>query len=138
MTPTIVFPNPETADQVQAQLAAGITAIQAARDAASQDVAVAEGLRTTAANLKTQAETQRTQVLAFTPNATYSQAQLAAVRDAVGQVLARQALILEALAGLFAHRGAVDQNAVRTDDALLWLARLAAGVLEDTPTTPND
>lgn len=113
------------------QLAAGITAMVAARDDAQADVPVAQGLQQSALAHKTAATTQRGQVTAFTPAATYSATQLGQVRDQLALVLERQAVILQAMADMYAYRVAVDRNAVDTDNALLWLAQLVARVLND-------
>jgi hypothetical protein len=53
------------------------------------------------------------------------------VRNAIVDVLARVEEIQQALADFYAYRVAVDRNAVITDDALLWLARLVSGALDD-------
>lgn len=131
---SVIFPSAQVADAIRAQLGAGVTALTVAQAAARADIPVAQDLRATAQAGETAARTQRAGVAAFTPSATYKPGELAAVRDQLAAVLDRQAAILDALAGLYAYRAAVDRNAVATDDALLWLARLAAGLLED-PTT---
>lgn len=113
------------------QLANGVTDIVAAREAAEQDVVVAQGLRATALDVQSSAIAQRDAVLAFAPAATYQQTQLAAVKSQLAQILARQDLIAQALAGIYGYRIAVDENAVVTDNALLWLAQLMSGILDD-------
>lgn len=54
---------------------------------------------------------------------------LAAIRDSIRDILARQEQILQALADWYTYRIAVDQNAVTTDDAIICLARLESGRL---------
>ena len=129
---TVVFPDPQAAATFQDQLVAGVAVLAAAKANAQDDIPVAQGLRATALDGKTAAQTQRSQVAGFVPNATYRAADLAAVRDQLLTVLDRQAAILQALADIYQYRVAVDQNAVTTDNALLWIARLASGLLDDT------
>lgn len=131
MIVTVVFPDPNTAAAVRAQLAAGVEGIQQARAAAAADITEADNLRAAAGTHRAAAAAQRAQVAAFTPAATYRASEMTAVRDQIAAVLQRQELILTALADMYAYRAAVDRNAVITDDALLWLARLAAGLIDD-------
>jgi hypothetical protein len=122
----------EAAQQrLREQLAAGVADIAAARAAAADDQVRAEALRTQALDAKAATVTQRQAVEAFAPAATYSATQLGQVRNAIADVLARVEEIQQALADFYAYRVAVDRNAVITDDALLWLARLVSGALDD-------
>lgn len=111
------------------QLAAGVSGIQAARTAAIADVAAAKALRDAATTAQTAAQQQRATVAGWVPSTAYKAADLVAIRDQVATVLDRQAAILGALADLGTYRAAVDENAKTTDDALLWLAQLASGLL---------
>jgi hypothetical protein len=111
------------------QLASGVTAILAARDAASADVAQADNLQAQANTLSQQTQARITAVSAFVPGTTYRQADILAIRDELVSILNRQKTITDAMAGMYAYRKNVDQNAMTTDNALLWLARLASGVL---------
>lgn len=120
----------EAATGLREQLAAGIDALIAARDAADADIPVAEGLHATATAAHGQAVTQRAQVAGWTPSPAYQPGDLVAVRDQLAAVLDRQAAILTALADIYTYRAAVDRNAVTTDESLLWLARLASGLLD--------
>lgn len=113
------------------QLTSGVSSIIAARDAAVQDAVVAAGFQAQANAAEESTETQHATVTAFAPSATYSQAQVVAIRDAIADLLVRVAQIQQALAEIYSYRVAVDNNAVLTDDALLWLARLASGSLGD-------
>jgi hypothetical protein len=117
--------------QLRDQLAAGVADILAARAAAEADRVTAEELRTLALDAKASTATQRQAVAAFVPAATYSAAQMGQVRNAIVDVLVRVEEIQQALADFYAYRRQVDANAVITDNALLWLARLASGVLEE-------
>lgn len=117
---------------VREELAAGVAAITAAREAAAADIPTAEGLAQAAAASRDQASAQRAQVAGWTPSTTYRAADLVAVRDQLVTVLNRQAAILDALVGANGWRPAVDRNAVTTDNALLGLARLTAGMLDDS------
>jgi hypothetical protein len=128
---TVVFPDPQTAAAFQAQLVAGVAVLESAKDTATADITTAQGLRATALNGLTAAQTQRGTVAAFVPSATYKATDLAAVRDQMLTIIDRQAAILQAIADIYTYRAAVDQNAVTTDDALLWIARLASGLLTD-------
>lgn len=109
------------------QLLAGTAQIVTARNAATADISTAETLRTDALSVKAAANTQKTQVDAFAPGTTYKQSDLTAIRSALSQILARQALIIDTIASLAAWRKAVDENAVTTDNALLWLAKHTTG-----------
>lgn len=120
-----------TLHRLRNQLAAGVADITAARTAALEDQARAETLQARALDAKITTLTQRTAVASFAPAGTYSAAQLGQVRNAIADVLDRVAEIQQALADFYSYRAAVDRNAVTTDDALLWLARLAAGLLDD-------
>jgi hypothetical protein len=117
----------EAAATLLQQLSSGVASIQAARDAASNDIATADGLQTQALTVKGQADTKRTQAAGFVASATYQQAQINALRDAIVDILDRQSLYAQTWADAFAYRKAVDQNAITTDDALLWLARYVSG-----------
>lgn len=117
------------AEALRAQLAEGVAAILAARDAADADRAQADNLKAQADSLSQAIQARIAAVSAFTPGATYRQSDLVAVRDELVSLLNRQKQITDAMAGMYAYRRAVDTNAVTTDNALLWLARLVSGVL---------
>lgn len=131
--------RPKTADEEQstaeqaaraeldANLLAGIAQIIAARNAATADIVTANTLRTDALAVRTAANTQRTQIDAFAPGTTYRQSDIVAIRTALSAILTRQALIIDTIASLASWRAAVDENAVITDNALLWLAKQATG-----------
>jgi hypothetical protein len=113
-----------TRQTLMAQLTSGVNAIQDARDAAQNDTATADILRGQADALAGQITTHITQMQAFNPNASYSQAQMVAMRDAIIAIAQRQRQIAEAMSGMYQYRKAVNENAVTTDNALLWIARL--------------
>lgn len=117
--------------ELRTQLANGITALTAARQAARDDVITANDLRTQALALQEAAVTQRQGVQAFNANATYSAAQMNAVRDQMVTLLNRQATILQAMAGMYQYRAANDENAITIASSLLWVARLLSGILDD-------
>jgi hypothetical protein len=110
--------------ELRTQLRRSMAAIVAARQHAVDDQARADALREQALEAKAAAEARRAAVLSFTPAATYDPQDLVSVRGAIADVLARQALVLQALADSYTYRGAVDANAVVTDDAIISLARL--------------
>jgi len=116
-------------DAILLELYNGIAGLVAAKDGATNDIAVATALRTSAQAVKDAASAQKAGVIAFNPSATYSQADITAIRDSIRDVLARQESIVQALVDFYTYRIAVDQNAVTTDDATIYLARLAAGRL---------
>lgn len=120
-----------TRDRLHQQLAQGVAGIVAARDAAVEDQVRAEQLHAQALAAKAATVSQRQSVAAFSPAASYSAAQLGQVRGAIVDVLARVEEIQQALADFYAYRAQVDANAVITDDALLWLARITSGVLAE-------
>lgn len=117
----------ERAAMLRQQLAEGVAAILAARDAADADRAQADILKTQADSLSAAIQARIAAVAAFVPGATYRQSDLVAVRDELVTLLNRQKQITDAMAGMYAYRRAVDANAVTTDNALLWLARLVSG-----------
>lgn len=93
------------------QLDAGIAAFTAAHDQAQADITPAKTAQAAATNVQIQAQ-------AFVAAAAYQAAQLNMI--AVGlRILAGQ------VAALQGWRQAVDDNAARTDNALIWLAQLA-------------
>jgi hypothetical protein len=113
------------------QLEQGIANIQAARDAAENDIVTAQNAHAAALDVQSAAQAQRDGVAAFVPAATYSQAQMTAVKNALLAILDRQGLIIQAIAANLGWRVAVDENAVTTDNALLWLAQLASGAIDE-------
>jgi hypothetical protein len=113
------------------QLASGIADITAARTAAQDDIAQADILKGQADALSNQIATHITQIQAFAPGATYSQAQMNAIRDAIVAITQRQKSITDAMGSMYQYRKAVDQNAVTTDNAILWLARIVSDNIID-------
>lgn len=111
------------------QLAEGIPAIIAAREATQADLAVAGELQQQALAIASNVEAHIAQMAEWTPTANL--AGVTALRDALVAVANRQRIIVTALAGSFAYRQAVDANAVLTDNAILFLARLASETLLD-------
>jgi hypothetical protein len=125
----------ETATQQRAalldQLMTGVVDIQETIDQAQDDIATAEGLQTQAETIKAGATTQRTQIAAFTPAASYSQAQINAIKGQLDQLAARDEVFAQAFADGFAYRRNVDQAMVKAYRAILWLARVISGRLQD-------
>ena len=112
------------------QLQAGIAQIKAARDAAQADTATAATLKTQAESLSATIAARKTAVDASTPAATV--AYVTAVRNELSWIDAQLKVIVDAMAGMYAYRHAVDTNAVMTDNAILWLAKQVSGdVLAD-------
>jgi hypothetical protein len=109
----------------QQQIAEGISAIRDAMEQARADIVVVDNLRTQAAALSTQITNRIAAVSAFTPAATYSPAQLAAVRDEIVWCLTQLRTLTDAQNGMYGWRRAVDENAVLTDASLLGLAWLS-------------
>jgi hypothetical protein len=114
-------------DQMLTQLAMGVTAILAARDAAQGDITTAVTLKSQADALSAQISTHISQMQASTPANTV--AYMTAMRDAIVAVANRQKLVVDAMSAMYTYRRAVDENAVTTDNALLWLARLASNAI---------
>lgn len=100
---------------LRSQLESGLQAFLDAETRAESDVVVAETARQAVLTLRSQAQ-------AFSPSLTYQSSQLRDIAGAIAQ-------LADQVAGLQQWRGAVDQNAVATDDALVWLGRLAGGSL---------
>lgn len=98
---------------LRSQLESGLQAFLDAKTRAESDVVVAETARQAVLTLRGQA---------FSPSLTYQSSQLRDIAGAIAQ-------LADQVAGLQQWRGAVDQNAVATDDALVWLGRLAGGSL---------
>ena len=116
---------------LRTQLGEGVAGIREARQAAIDDRERALQLRATAVTAAASTLAQRQTVAAFTPAATYNAAQLGQVRNAIADALQRIEEVQRALADFYTYRAAVNTNAVTTDNALLWLARLASGVIDD-------
>lgn len=98
-------------------LAAGIPNILAARDAASAD---AESMDPVIADLIA----KRDAVAAFAIPSTYSQATITAIKNEL--IAIRNFMINQAQ-----YRKAVDNNAVTTDNALLWVGRVITDTILD-------
>lgn len=113
--------------QIRSTLNAGIAAFTAYRDTAQSDIPVAQAMQADATTQKTAAQTLAG--TAFTAAATYQQTQLQALADALKATANRQALAFVAIANLLGWRAAVDANAVKTDQALIYLATLARAAL---------
>ncbi|MGH9271153.1 MAG: hypothetical protein ACRDZ2_07755 [Ilumatobacteraceae bacterium] len=107
------------------QLAAGIAQIVTARNAATADAATATTAKTQAEALSGQIAARKTTVDNAT--LTLNLASLNAIKAEVSYLLAQVKIIVDAFAQLQAWRRAVDENAVTTDNALLWLAKHASG-----------
>lgn len=122
-------------EALKQQLVGGVQDIIAARDAAQADIATADALLAQANALVTQLDARLAAITAWTPSTTYKQSDLVAVKNEVLTILQRQKDITNAIGGLYAYRKANDQNAVMTDNSLLWLARLASDTL-DVQTVP--
>jgi hypothetical protein len=91
----------------------------------------ATGLIGATEGVQSDAQAQRDAVAGFVPSATYSQAEITAIKGAMLAILDRQVLVIGAIAGLLGWRVGVDENALITDDALLWLAQLASGAIDE-------
>lgn len=115
--------------QFLSDLRAGVSAIVAARESAQSDIATAEGLRAQALTLSGQIQTDVTALqgasLAANTNG------MNTLRNAIVTVANRQKTIVDAMAAMYAYRKAVDENAVLTDNAILWLARLTTDKIID-------
>jgi hypothetical protein len=107
----------------------GVPAIVAARQQAQADIATAEGLRTQAVTLSGQIAADVTALQGA--NLTANLAGMNTLRNAIVTVANRQKAIVDALANSYGYRKAVDENAVLTDNAILWLARLTADLILD-------
>ena len=105
-----------------ATLQTGITDFTGYRDTAQADIATATQMQTDAATYRTTAQTLAGTAFAAAP--TYQPAQLQAIADSVKATATRQGVVFSALANLLGWRAAVDQNAVKTDQALIYLAKL--------------
>lgn len=102
----------------------GLAALASARAAAEGDVTNAETLRTQALALADELITLTGQVNAFSPAATYSQAQLVQVRAALVSTLTRVTVIVQAMAELYAYRRANNQDAALAHRSLEFVARV--------------
>ena len=100
------------------QLVDGIAGFTTAQNAASADVAAAN-------TLKTQADTLAGQAQAFAGKTVWATSDFQSLATGIGQ-------LAQAVSKLAGWRAAVDQNAVNTDAALIFLARLAANALNPT------
>lgn len=101
----------------------GLAALASARQAAEGDMANATLLRTQALALADELIALTGQVSAFAPAATYSQAQLGQVRDAIVATLTKVTVIMQAMAESYSYRYANDQVAALAHRSLEFLAR---------------
>lgn len=111
------------------QLAAGTADIQAAVDQATGDEQTADSYKNQADALKADATTQRTQIAGFTASATYSAAQLTAIKGQLDLLAARDQQFAQAFSDHYVWRGAVDASMVKVYNALLWVAKVVSGRL---------
>lgn len=111
------------------QLAGGVADVQKAKDDAQADIAAADNLLAQANTLVGQIDARIAAITAWTPGTTYKQSDLVAVKNEILSILQRQKDITNAIGGIYSYRKSVDQNAVLTDNSLLWLARLASNDL---------
>ena len=81
-------------------------------------------LRTQALALADELITLTGQVTAFSPAATYSQAQMLQVRAALVSTLTRVTVIVQAMAELYAYRRANNQDAALAHRSLEFVARV--------------
>jgi hypothetical protein len=139
MSRTIVFPDAAAERDFEGKLRSGLEVLARALELAEADIAVADDLRVAAEQLKAAALEQAAVVAAFVPGTTFKQSDLVAVRNQMGPIIQRQAIVLEALADSYTYRAAVDRNAVQTNRSLLWLVRYVTAQLDDTtPEEPTD
>lgn len=115
-------------------LTAGIAGLVTARKAAKQDRAAAASVQTQAAALATQLGTRATADAAWVPKATYTAADLITIRGEIVYLLQTMKAVVEAVGSNAAWRKAVDDNAILTDNAILWLAKNAV----DDPLAAED
>jgi hypothetical protein len=115
--------------QMLADLRNGINAIIAARTAAQNDIATATTLKSQADTLSGQIQTSINQWQSSTPSTNI--AYITALRDAIVLTAQRQKQIVDANAAMYVYRKAVNENAVTTDNSLLWLARVVSDQIID-------
>lgn len=134
-------PEEQQADSEQAaraklltDLRDGTAAIVTAKNAATADAGVAATAKTQAETLSGQVAARKTSVDASTPAATL--AYITAMRAEISYLLAQVKVIVDAVALLQAWRKAVDDNAVITDNALLWLAKQTTGDVTAPESAP--
>lgn len=110
------------ADDARATLAAGIAAFQAAADLAQSDIATAQAAQTAAQGVQTAATTLKGQADALAAART-GDVQLLA--QGISALAAQMSSLAQQVAGIQAWRQAVDANAVATDQAVIYLGRIA-------------
>jgi len=113
------------------QLSDGIADIQAAITSANNDAGTAQGLQAGALSIKNDATTQRVQIATFVPAASYQQAQLAAVKQQIDALAARDETFAQAFNELFVWRQNVDLFMVKSYNATLWLAQVISGRMDN-------
>lgn len=107
-------------------LDAGVEAFRLYRAAAEGDIVVAQEVRAACNTTKTAADSVAAQADVFAAARTGDTRTLA---QGVGECARTLSAVADLLSGVLAWRAAVDENAVRTDDALLHLALLARRTL---------
>ena len=107
-------------------LDAGAEAFRGYRAAAAGDVAVAATARAACATAKAASDSLAAQADAFAAART---GDLKILAQGVGECARTLSAVAGLLTGVLAWRGAVDENAVHTDDALMYLALLARRTL---------
>lgn len=110
-------------DGYLAELAAGIAQVSDARDVAALDAAVALALDPQIAAAVAASQAQSVTVSGWSPRATYTTADMLAIRAQLKQVIDRQTQLLQAVQALNAWRSKVDAGIGIAYSAVLWLAR---------------
>lgn len=103
-----------------------VEAFRGYRAAAAGDVAVAAAARAACTTAKAAADSLAAQADAFAAERT---GDLKILAQGVGECARTLSAVGGLLTGVLAWRGAVDENAVHTDDALMYLALLARRTL---------
>lgn len=119
------------ANALRDQIKAAVDEIITIRDEAKNDQATAQALENAARNIAAQLTTQSNQIAGWTPNATYRQADMIAMRDQIKTLTDRQQQVAGALADFYNYRRLNDIAVVKIYNAVLWLARHVTGRVVD-------
>lgn len=110
----------------------GLQWLDDARIMATSDAALAESMRSQIDTVQDALQARKTLVESFAPTATYSQAQMNAIKNELLQVYAILNLIVGSIESSNEWRQKVDMGLVRILKSVEWLARQQTGEYNNT------
>lgn len=110
----------------------GLQWLEDARVMATSDAVLAESMRSQIGTFQASLLARKTLVESFSPSATYSQAQMNAIKNELLQIYAILNLVVASIEHSNEWRQKVDMGLVRILKSVEWLARQQTGQYNDT------